>query len=88
MALDEGKKLPGDYPRFEPAVYSIDVFVPFLDLHQEDYWLSTANSPVCSACFGTTLGQWVRIYMWLHIAFGWLLSTLAALSITGLVRRE
>lgn len=26
------------HPLEHPLIYSIDVFIPFVDLHQEDYW--------------------------------------------------
>jgi len=28
-----------DYPKFNPAIYSIDTFLPFVDLKQETYWM-------------------------------------------------
>jgi hypothetical protein len=28
-----------DYPSFNPIIYSIDTFFPFVDLKQEDYWI-------------------------------------------------
>ena len=31
------------YPRFNALVYSIDTFVPFIDLDQEDYWIPASN---------------------------------------------
>jgi hypothetical protein len=72
-------KLPLEYPKFAPCVYSVDVFVPFVDLHQENYWLPDTNKPY---------GKWFRIYFWAHIVAGWILSTLAAASLTGLIRKE
>ena len=72
------KILPPQYPRLEPMIYSIDSFVPFVNLHQQDYWLPDA----------TKKHGWIfRIYHWFHIAMGWFFSTLAAASLTGLVRR-
>lgn len=67
------------YPRFEPITYTLDITVPFLNLHQENYWLPDASKPS---------GQWFRFYLWLHIISGWVFSTLAALSLTGIVRKE
>ncbi len=34
--------LPAAYPGFHPFIYSLDAFVPFVDLHQENYWLPNA----------------------------------------------
>lgn len=33
-----------DYPKFNPAIYSIDTFLPFVDLKQETYWMPKDKS--------------------------------------------
>ena len=67
------------YPHFCPAAYSIDMFVPFVNLHQEEYWL-----PVATAA---KLGVNLRLYMWFHIFAGWFLSTLLAVGLSGLIKK-
>lgn len=64
----------GTAPTFNAIVYSIDVFVPLVDLHQVKYRLPT--------------GWWLRSYLWIHIGLGWVLTTLFVVGLTGLVRRE
>ena len=71
--------MPPEYPTFNPIVYSLDTLLPIVSLHQEDYWLPDANKPC-----GTT----IRWYFWVHIALGWVFTTLAVASLTGLVRKE
>jgi hypothetical protein len=73
-----GGTIPPDYPRFEALFYSLDAFLPIVDLHQEGFWLPDAGKP---------FGALVRIYLWIHIAAGWFLSTLFVSGVTGLVRR-
>jgi hypothetical protein len=73
----ECRKLPLNYPNLIPLYYSIDAFVPFLDLHQETYWEFKGESSL-----------WYRIYFWFHIIFGWGLSTLFATSIVSIIRRD
>ena len=63
----------GTCPEFNAAVYSLDAFVPLIDLHQAKYRLPT--------------GSWLRTYLWLHIMVGWLLTSLLVVGLTGLVRR-
>jgi hypothetical protein len=70
---------PSTYPKFNNWVYSVDTFVPFVNLHQEEYWLPDASRP---------RGWFFRGYIWIHIILGWVFSTLAALSLTGIVRKE
>ena len=72
-----GGTIPPDYPRFEALFYSLDAFLPIVDLHQESFWLPDAGKP---------FGALVRVYLWIHIAAGWFLSTLFVSGVTGLVR--
>jgi hypothetical protein len=67
------------FPSFNAMVYSLDAFVPFINLHQEDFWLPDASRPY---------GWWFQLYFWIHILAGWVFSTLAALSLTGLIRKD
>lgn len=66
--------LPEDYPQFTPLTYAIDTLIPFVDLHQESYWLPTH------------LGY--KIYLWVHIIFGWVLATIAVAGFTGLIKKD
>ncbi len=84
-----------EYQAFNPFVYSVDTFVPFIDLHQKNYWLpsSTGQDSMkpedkTARLIKKPYGFWVRIYFWLHIVLGWIFSTLAAASLTGLIRKE
>tara|TARA_R110002072_G_scaffold99853_2_gene219677 strand:- start:526 stop:2103 length:1578 start_codon:yes stop_codon:yes gene_type:complete len=64
-----------DYPAFRPLAYSADAFLPLVNLHQESYW--------------TPKDSWVKsFYLPFHILGGWVVTTLAAVSVTGLVRHE
>ena len=68
-----------EYPKFNAIIYSLDTFVPFLNLHQEDYWIPHT----------TKLSDYIyKGYLWLHIALGWLFSTLAAVALSGIKRKE
>jgi len=80
------KEVSSGNPPFNSIIYSIDAFVPFLNLHQEDYWLPNAENTYpydCKWCC-----QMFRGYLWFHIAMGWVFSTLAALSLSGLIRKD
>ena len=69
-------RLPKDYPEFNSLVYAIDVFFPFVDLHQEDYWEPNA----------TQWGGFFRLWMWFAIGAGWILSTIGIAAFTGIVK--
>jgi hypothetical protein len=73
------REIPKDYPAFSAWAYSIDAFIPFLDLVLEHYWIPNADA-----------GWWgalLRIYLWIHIGVGWILSTLFLTGVTGIIRR-
>lgn len=63
----------GESSAFNPVTYSIDTFVPLVDLHQAKFRLPS--------------GELYRLYLWIHISAGWLLTTLLIAGITGLVRK-
>lgn len=66
-----------DYPTFNKYVYSLDAFVPFIDLKEKGYWIPDASK---------NYGGWVLLYLWIHIIAGWILTTLWVAGFSGLVR--
>jgi hypothetical protein len=59
-------------------IYSLDVLLPIINFHQKDFFLPNANKP---------WGKWVRVYFWIQIGAGWILTTLAVVALTGLVHK-
>ena len=82
--IDSEKILAQDYPKFNKFVYSLDAFLPIVDLKQKSYWLPNANKSIEGWSF--RCGAAVRIYLWIHIVFGWILTTLWVAGFSGLVR--
>jgi len=85
----EGYQLLDNHPRFNSLVYSIDTFVPLIDLHQSKYWLPNAKRGTdlfSIKGFGIHTGELLLCYMWVHIIMGWMLTTLLVASLTGLIR--
>lgn len=62
---------PPEYTTFQPFLYSLDVILPLVDLHQEADWAPLVVNPD-----GQTLwpGRILRWLMWLEILFGWVAS--------------
>lgn len=83
------KPISDDYPRFNPLFYSLDTFIPIMDLHQKSYWLPNANrgSEIPLIVFKCKTGSLLRYYFWLHIVWGWIFTSLWVAGFTGLVRR-
>ena len=64
--------------QFNALGYSLDSFLPIINLHQEELWVPT----------GVGAGRWIQYYYWFHICLGWALITLGVAGFTGLVRKE
>jgi len=77
---------PSYYPRFSAFFYSLDAFLPIINLGQKDHWMPNANLGV--RVFGHKDGWWLRDYLWLHIILGWVLTTLFVAGISGVVSRR
>lgn len=80
--------LSADYPKFNAIIYSLDVFAPFTYLHQANYWVPnpTRGARVRLGFWSPRAGALLRIYLWLHVVAGWLLTSLLVAGLTGLVQ--
>ncbi len=78
---------PPHYPPFNAAIYSLENFLPVVDLHQGLYWRPNprhGSGGRIRALSGTVL----RWYLWLHILAGWVITPLLAAGLSGLVRPD
>jgi hypothetical protein len=83
------------YPRFNAIVYSLDVFLPFVELNQVCYWIpgekpgSGKKSRNCLMHIGPYSLKWSSVlhgYLWFQTLAGWTLCTLLAAAVTGIVQ--
>lgn len=82
-------QIPKEYPKFNAFVYSLDLFLPIVDLRQKSYWQpnSKTGSEILTTLVYIQWGSVVQYYFWMHILLGWFLTTLWVAGFTGLVRR-
>jgi hypothetical protein len=86
--LTTGRTLPNGYQTFNALVYSLDSFLPIIDLHQESKWLPNPTQN-CIVLGREVAGGWlIRLYLWIHIIAGWALTSLAVVGFTGVIRKE
>jgi sRNA-binding regulator protein Hfq len=79
--FDSGPTPPAEYPAFYSLVYSLDTFVPVVNLSEKDKW---APSPKVS-----WWGWGLMVWRWVEIVAGYVLSGLALAGVTGLgIRKE
>lgn len=60
-------------------LYSLDVFVRFVNLHQENYWWPDETALGVCTIFGQRVlvhGSMRHYYLWLQIVAGWVLSAI------------
>lgn len=79
------------HEKLHPLLYSFDVFLPFVNFHQEHYWWPDAERSGECGVFGRKLrmsGSILRYYLWAQIAAGWLLSAIFVAGVTGLIRND
>ena len=69
------------YPEFHSAAYAIDTFVPLVDLYQETRWTPDASK-------FWSIGGLVKIFLYIYICTGWVVSAMVAASLTGIVGRQ
>ena len=89
--FDAAREAVPDYPGFNPLMFSLDVFVPLFNLHQESYWAPNSGKGDFFRWLtrgkGEFEGWWLlTAWYWIEIMAGWLLSSLLLLSVTGLLR--
>jgi len=67
---------------FQPLLYSIDVLLPFVDLHQKSSWRLYERKPK----------DWVYVgcetYFLVHLILGWLLTGLLVAALTGVIKKD
>lgn len=78
-------RVPPEYSTFQPFLYSVDVILPFVDLHQEADW-----GPIVANTRGETLwvGRILRWIMWFEIVFGWVASLMLVAIVGRLVDKD
>jgi len=86
---------PPHYPVFNPLVYSLENFLPVVELHQDKYWRPNPRHHVRRTNRSGEPGdptsipsRLLRCYLWLHILAGWTITPLLFAGLSGLVRPD
>lgn len=87
---------PPHYPVFNPLVYSLENFLPVVELHQDKYWRPNPRHSVGGRATrgdeprdpSSTPSRLLRWYLWLHILAGWTITPLLFAGLSGLVRPD
>jgi hypothetical protein len=88
---DVRQLMPEDYPHFHPVIYSLDTFLPLVDLEQESFWMPNSNFEKSVSCLDWNVlkvtGFRLRVYLTIHILMGWFLTSMAIAAFTGRLKR-
>jgi hypothetical protein len=84
---------PPYYPPFNSVVYSLENFLPVVELHQGEYWRPNPLHPIRSGrgtrwVSETLPARLLRGYLWLHILAGWTITPLLFAGLAGLLRSD
>ncbi len=87
---------PPHYPVFNPLVYSLENFLPVVELHQDKYWRPNPRHRVSGRATrsgeprdpSSVPSRLLRWYLWLHILAGWTITPLLFAGLSGLVRPD
>jgi hypothetical protein len=87
---------PPHYPPFSSFVYSLENFLPVVDLHQETYWRPNPrhrraghkSAKPAESVRETVPARLLRWYLWLHILAGWTITPLLFAGLAGLLRNS
>lgn len=87
---------PPHYPVFNPLVYSLENFLPVVELHQDKYWRPNPRHSVRGRAKrsgepgdpSSNPSRLLRCYLWLHILAGWTITPLLFAGLSGLVRPD
>ena len=75
---------------FNPFMYALDTFLPIVDFGLESAWrpdVKAAWRPISH--LDLSVSVWlVQGYLWFEILTGWVISTLAVVALTGVMRRS
>ncbi len=74
------KDKPEHYRPFNCFVYSLETFLPLVDLQQAKHWAPNAG-------LGPAFGRRLRWYLWVHIVAGWFFTLMLVAAFTGLVQK-
>jgi hypothetical protein len=66
------RNLTETYPPFNALIYSLETFVPLVKLGMSEFWAPHRGPS--------------RLYLWVHIILGWVLTTLWFAGLTGLIK--
>jgi hypothetical protein len=84
-------EVQSNYPDFNSVAYSLNAFLPAVNLQQKDYWQPNVEATCPVVLFNRhwfdMSGAFLRYLFWFETLSGWVLTAFLVAAITGLIRK-
>ena len=80
-------KLGQEYVAFNPFIFSLDVILPIVNLHQEEAWQPMPRPLKMEIGNRAFILPCVRCVMWLETLFGWLAAIMLTAFVSGVIKK-
>ena len=87
----DAPRIHTEHTTLQPAIYALDVILPFAPLGQESAWKPSVSENFELSVVGWRFDVWdwgAVALMWFDIVFGWIVGLLIAAVVSGVVKRE
>ncbi len=66
---------------FSPVMFAIDSFIPIIQFgHEDNYIILISETDIITSLM-------IRAYYWLHVAAGWIITTISVVGFSGIIRK-
>ncbi len=79
---------PWYYEKFSAPIYSLGTFLPIINFGEKDRWMPNPHYGFKMTSGGLNFGGFLRFWLWIQMAAGWILTTLFVAGFTSAVRKE
>jgi hypothetical protein len=79
---------PPNYQPFNSVIYSLETFLPLVELYEAKYWLPRPNPDSANNSHVVDAGTLMRLYLWVHILLGWFFASMLVAGLSGLVQKS
>jgi hypothetical protein len=84
-AYVQNKRPPAGYQWFNSIIYSLESFLPLVQLFVLSHWLPDPRRG--RPYVRVSSGRWLRSYLWVHVLAGWFFTTMLVAGLSGLVKK-
>jgi hypothetical protein len=99
LEANPAARVPARYPKFNPFVYAMDIYLPVIELGQDEAWIPSAvrapnappiapNATLARLAAGFFAAGGHRVVYWLEEIAGWIFVSLYIAGMSGIMKKE